>query len=39
VAYAEDFEVTFKIAPQVTIDYKSFRPFNQSKSRVTTVAK
>jgi hypothetical protein len=33
VAYAEDFEVTFKIAPQVTIDYKSFRPFNQSKSR------
>ena len=38
VPYAETFEVTFNIAPLVTIDYNNFRPFNQSKSTVTTVA-
>ncbi|MEG3960442.1 hypothetical protein [Microcoleus sp. herbarium2] len=38
VPYAETFEVTFKIAPQVTIDYQAFKPFNQSKSTVSTVA-
>jgi hypothetical protein len=37
VEFGEDFEVTFKIAPQVTIDYKLFRPFSQSKSQVSTV--
>jgi hypothetical protein len=36
VPYKETFEVTFNIAPQVTIDYKNFKPFNQSKSTVST---
>jgi hypothetical protein len=37
VLYAENFEVTFKIAPEIKIDYKSFRAFSQSKSQVSTV--
>lgn len=37
VPYAETFEVTFKLAPQVTIDYQNFKPFKDSKSTVITV--
>jgi hypothetical protein len=36
--YAENFEVTFNMAPVVTIDYNNYKAFNQSKSRVSTEA-
>jgi len=35
--YAETFEVTFKVSPKVTIDYKQFKPFRDSKATVITV--
>lgn len=35
--FAETFEVTFNLAPQVTIDYKNFKAFNQSKAKITTI--
>ncbi|MFB8791792.1 MAG: hypothetical protein U7123_23850 [Potamolinea sp.] len=37
IQYVETFEVTFNLAPEIKIDYTNIKPFNNSKSTVTTM--